>query len=293
VTTEFEISDCLRLKLERGKTNIYVNDKLFNHCKYLLLNLPFKNIDKVEEINSIDDVFEELDKSLEPGYNQAIYIPPEIEFWGHCSNIQVWYENNYDSRFIHSNLAFPLLKKLTEAGDRVAKKVFKDEIAIRFESGHLPIVQYLLNNKYLDSLNDEEIECLLDQAEENLIENLINELKKLWENSLINYWKIAIIIEIITFLALKYNKNYILSIIENLPENIKESFVKRLILYLNYMEFKDYRIPYGMFYEFFEQLLDYIYRDYPKVYESLKLINSGFLSGAISLDERLSFGAVF
>ena len=144
---EFKINELLSLRLEVGKTNIYVNNKLFNHCKYLLLNLPFSTIQITEEITSIDEAAEKLDKSLEPGYNQAIYIPPEIEFWGHCSNIQVWYENNYDSRFIHSNLAFPLLKKLTEAGDRVAKKVFKDEIAIRFESGHLPIVQYLLNNK--------------------------------------------------------------------------------------------------------------------------------------------------
>ena len=46
--TEFEISDYIRLKLEEGKTNIYVEDKLFNHCKYLLLNLPFKNIDDGE-----------------------------------------------------------------------------------------------------------------------------------------------------------------------------------------------------------------------------------------------------
>ena len=152
--TQFKINDDLNLKLEDGKTNIYVKNELFNHCKYLLLNLPFNTIQNIKKINSIDDIAEKLDKSLEPGYNQAIYIPPETEFWGHCSNIQVWYENNYDSRFIHSNLAFPLLKKLTEAGDHAAKKIFKDEIAIRFESGNLSIVQYLLNNKYLDSLNE-------------------------------------------------------------------------------------------------------------------------------------------
>jgi hypothetical protein len=55
--------------------------------------------------------------SLETSTN----IPPEIRFWAHCSNLETWGENNYDTRLIHSNLAFPLLKKLTEAGDQTKK----------------------------------------------------------------------------------------------------------------------------------------------------------------------------
>lgn len=36
-----------------------------------------------------------------------------------------------------STASFPLLKKLTEAGDPFARKVFKEEIAQRLESGFL------------------------------------------------------------------------------------------------------------------------------------------------------------
>ena len=57
---------------------------------------------------------------------------------------------------LHRNLSFPLLKKLTEAGDPLAKRVFKEEIAVRFMNGHLPVIVYLLENNYLDyfSLDD-------------------------------------------------------------------------------------------------------------------------------------------
>ena len=40
---EFIVSDFISLKLENGKTSLYVNEKLFNQCKYLLLEIPEKN----------------------------------------------------------------------------------------------------------------------------------------------------------------------------------------------------------------------------------------------------------
>ena len=40
----------------------------------------------------------------------------------------------------HHNLAFPLLKVLTKSGDLQAKKVFREEIAKRFESGYVPVI---------------------------------------------------------------------------------------------------------------------------------------------------------
>ena len=52
-------------------------------------------------------------------------------------NLQVWAEMNYDTRILHRNLAFPLLKKLAQVGDPIAKKALKDEIAKRFLSGNV------------------------------------------------------------------------------------------------------------------------------------------------------------
>ena len=38
----------------------------------------------------------------------SVDITPKQEFWAHCSNLQTWNENYYDTRLIHTNLAFPL-----------------------------------------------------------------------------------------------------------------------------------------------------------------------------------------
>ena len=80
-------------------------------------------------IESIDEAVEKLDRSLE-GASENLKVPPETEFWGHCSNMQVWAEYNYDTRLLHSNLAFPLLKRLYEAGDTIAQRVFQEEIVL-------------------------------------------------------------------------------------------------------------------------------------------------------------------
>ena len=49
----------------------------------------FKNL---EDIDSIDEAAENLYSSMEREHKH--YISPETEFWGHCSNLQAWYENN-------------------------------------------------------------------------------------------------------------------------------------------------------------------------------------------------------
>ncbi|MFX1260269.1 MAG: hypothetical protein ACFFAN_20655, partial [Promethearchaeota archaeon] len=155
---EFEVNDFITLKYYGGETLIYIAGKLFTQCKYLLLELPLKMIENVNEIDSIDEAKERYDASEEHKRS----IPRETEFWGHCSNLQAWYENDYDTRVLHRNLAFPLLKKLTEAGDPLAKKVLKDEIAYRFNSGYEPVKTFLIEEGYLKYFNKEELLTLLD-----------------------------------------------------------------------------------------------------------------------------------
>lgn len=138
---EFKVNEYITLKLERGKTNIYVKDQLFNQCKFLMLNIPVSKISSFDEIESIDEAAEKLDASLEATSQN---IDPETEFWGHCSNLQAWEENNYNTRLLHRNLAFPLLKRLFEVGDPNAIRVFKEEICKRLESGNPVVLQYLL-----------------------------------------------------------------------------------------------------------------------------------------------------
>ena len=100
----------------------------------MLINIPIENINRFDGIESIDQIIYEGNKNFE---NEGIkyQISSEEEFWAHASNLQVWVESNYDTRLLHNNLAFPLLKELVELGDLVAAKVFKEEIVKRFSSG--------------------------------------------------------------------------------------------------------------------------------------------------------------
>ncbi len=159
---EFKTNEYITLKLENGRTNIYVKDEYFQQCEDLLPNIPVENLDKYDEIQSIDDVTEGFDKSLEYKDSKNFNISPETEFWRYCSNLQAWAENEYDTRLLHRNIAFSLLKRLTQEGDPKAKKVFKKEIIERFMSNYIPIRNFLIEMGYLVYFNPEEIKYLLE-----------------------------------------------------------------------------------------------------------------------------------
>jgi len=163
---KFKINDYLSLQLnEDGNTIIFVARKPFRHCKYLLINIPVEEISNFDEIESIDEAAEKLDKSLEPLRERKEFkynIPSDTEFWGHCSNLQVWYENEYNTRLLHANLAFPLLRELSRAGDLQAKKIFKEEIVERYNNGVESVREYLRSMKYLDYLSIEEFLGLIE-----------------------------------------------------------------------------------------------------------------------------------
>lgn len=167
---EFTINKFLKLRLEEFKyglyesfgleTNVYIDNKKVSQCKYLLFKITQKDVHLYKNIDSIDEAKEVYSSRGEiPGNNE---ISPEEEFWGHCSNLQVWYENDYDTRLLHSNISFPLLKKLTEAGDPLAKGVFKEEIINRLESGYIPVITYLILGNYVSFFTKEEREIIVE-----------------------------------------------------------------------------------------------------------------------------------
>ncbi len=171
----FKINEFITMRLEGGRSNVYVKGELFRQCKYLLLNIPLQDDNTIEKIDSIDQAALLLDHSMEHRGNNYS-IPPEMEFWGHCSNMQTWVEHNYDTRIFHHNLAFPLLKKLTDVGDPLAKKVFKEEIAHRLEQKYIPVIYYLIGMGYLKYLSEDEINSL-DESVISLISELKSRLK--------------------------------------------------------------------------------------------------------------------
>ena len=169
LSTVYEINDFLSLKLlENGRTQILINNKPIMLCTYLLINIPVDQIEDYDEINSIDEAEEHLNHEMHGRFNYQ--IPAETEFWGHCSNLEAWAENNYDTRILHRNLAFPLLKKLTNAGDPLAKRVFKEEIAKRIQSGYPSVINYLILSGYLIDFTKEELDTLVSLLSESLKE---------------------------------------------------------------------------------------------------------------------------
>ncbi|MFW9830061.1 MAG: hypothetical protein ACFFEY_21010 [Candidatus Thorarchaeota archaeon] len=153
IKKEFKVNSSLTLKLEGRKTNIYVAGKRFIQCKYLVMDLPIKSITPLEEIDSVDELLGFFD-------NEEFQISPKTKFWANCSNLQVWFENKYNTKLLHRKISFPLLKRLTEEGDGLAKKVFKKEIVARFNQGIESVKRYLKLEGYLDYFSNEEYKNL-------------------------------------------------------------------------------------------------------------------------------------
>ena len=109
-TLEFSINTHLSLKKINDTIQIYVDNESFNQCRYLLIVDPHKNKNH-HEVDSIDEAESLYNNNLEIKLApEDLGITKEQEFWAHCSNLQAWAENDYDTRLLHSNLSFPLLK---------------------------------------------------------------------------------------------------------------------------------------------------------------------------------------
>jgi len=175
---EFTINEYLTLKLESGQTFIYVKGKRFRQCIRLVFHIPIIDVEDYDQIDSIDEVFElyrRLDGKRFHSENYSLDLTPEQEFWGHCSNIQAWVEHDYDTRLLHSNLAFPLLKALAREGLDQARKRLKFEIMRRFETISLNVLMMLTEQKYIFYLDAEAIK---QKIEDLRINGFIDERRK-------------------------------------------------------------------------------------------------------------------
>jgi hypothetical protein len=98
---------------------------------------------------------------------------PNIIFEKWCSTLKTWYEHDCDTNLIvDKRKAFKLLKALIDAGDPLARKVFKDEIAKWFETGDPNLVRNLMEEGSLQYLRSNELELLI-----GMILNTIKDIK--------------------------------------------------------------------------------------------------------------------
>jgi hypothetical protein len=179
----FQINSHLSLRLEEEKTYIYIDGEQFLQCIRLILNIPKTDLPQFEEISSIDEAQKTVNTLYQNTMNAGFHkITPQEEFRGHCSNIQTWYEHDYDTRLLHSNISFPILRKLAQLGDAKARIVYADEVAKRFTEGTPKIRAMLMEGGYFDPLTLEQRETLyfnffefLEQDDESFLE-LLDEL---------------------------------------------------------------------------------------------------------------------
>ena len=151
----FKINKYLALDLQKGKTVILLEGSEFLICKAVFVDIN----GNMEEL-----VYDTIDEVVDDESNRVfLSINPEEEFWVHCSNLQAWVENNYDTALLHSNIAFPLLEGLVGLGDPLAKRKFKDEVVKRLVLDYTPTILYLLKGGYLSMFTDEEFEFLLSE----------------------------------------------------------------------------------------------------------------------------------
>ena len=169
------LNDYLKLKFESGHTHIYIDNNHFHQCTYLLLNIPEDDIEEFDDIKSIDDAEGKLSHELHGHSSRNYGIDPKQEFLAHCSNMQAWVENDYNTQILHRTLAFPILKRLVEVGDPKAKRVFKEEIAYRLEANEMNVVIYLIERGDLKDLSNDELEIILENMKPGIAKIILQE----------------------------------------------------------------------------------------------------------------------
>jgi len=169
----FKLNKYLSVRFENQKTLIYVKEKPFVVCKYLFMNAP--SIASTMFYDSIDDMSKGLNDQLEMEITrEEVGLSPEDEFWGHCSNLQAWVENDYDTRLLHRNLAFQLLEKLISVGDAKARKNYSLELITRFKSKSPTVQKFLVLKRHLSRLKRSVLRELIGYADDKEVLELLS-----------------------------------------------------------------------------------------------------------------------
>lgn len=175
---EYKVNDYITLKQEGEKTNIYIKNRLFRQCSYVLIKKTSNDLEELLTLLSIDELKDKnLENILEEQPN-SIDIDKKTEFWVHCSNLQAWVENDYNTNLLHSNLAFPLLKRLWQLNAPAAVNKFENELIRRFKEGYLNTVLYLLLEGYFNFIQKNNRSTVLLEKNSELKRNIKKGLKK-------------------------------------------------------------------------------------------------------------------
>ncbi|MHA1763974.1 MAG: hypothetical protein ACTSYC_09510, partial [Promethearchaeota archaeon] len=163
---EFTIKDkrgkeVLTVKLIDGKSRIFIDDEELMVCSFVPLAIPEKELPKFKDMESINDIIDHLDHSIEYYGSEAweglsVEEREELDFFVNCSNLQAWVEHDYNTRLLDYRLSFPILKKLAEKGDWYARVRFKEELIERFRKGSKEVKEFIVESyDLLEELGEE------------------------------------------------------------------------------------------------------------------------------------------
>ena len=145
------INEYIDLVWKGNKPVIFVAGKEFLHCSFLAVSLPAADAARIESIDELAN--DDRARSLEgKDAMEALGMSVDDVMQAHASNLIAWVENGYDTRILHSNLSFPLLKQLAKSGDEKASRVLRGEIRDRLASGSRNVAIMLIDccEHYID-----------------------------------------------------------------------------------------------------------------------------------------------
>jgi hypothetical protein len=126
-----------------GKPFIFVNGKPFNHCMFLAVTITTEEASGIDSINELIDIQDS--RKMEGATGREFGLDDDQILQAHASNLQAWVENDYDTRLLHHNLSFPLLKELARSMDKKAIEVLKYEMMERLKSQHEGVMITLID----------------------------------------------------------------------------------------------------------------------------------------------------
>ncbi|KKK60370.1 hypothetical protein LCGC14_3025040, partial [marine sediment metagenome] len=168
----FQVNEFISLKLIFSKTLIYVCGDLFLTCQKVALNLAPNEFEKYDNFDDIDGAVDFYESKAS---KEEVIITPEEEFWVHCSNLQTWVENKYNTNILTKYLSFPILEELSQRGISYFVTIFKEEIISRIKTGGIKILLYFIEGDYLNYLSEEDFfDSLLSIEDAEIIRNISN-----------------------------------------------------------------------------------------------------------------------
>ncbi len=131
-----KVNDLITLKLVGNNINLFIKGLLFIEDLVRLIDSDIFSIESLTNVEIFRYFYQRLKK---------------------------WVDNKYNINLLQSELAFPILEELSNKGDTIARKTFKNEIIVKIRNNSLDDVSYLLQDPIYNNFTTRELKPILDE----------------------------------------------------------------------------------------------------------------------------------